>query len=275
MVALLSPDIIITTGDNSYGSTSLDVNIGQYYSNYIGNYAGAYGPGSLPNRFFPVPGNHDFDDGGGIGAYLAYFTLPDTGILDTNTSGNERYYDFVRGPVHFFAISSDPSEPDGRSATSAQAQWLETQLTASTATWRVVYFHHGAYSSSEHGSSLVMRWPFEDWGADAVLAGHDHVYERLLVDENEDGVTIPFFTTGLGGRSIYGFGPPLSESVVRYNGDYGAMIVEATDSFMNFKFYSVNPNHGTGGLIDNYTITRTPTGIERRPSWGEIKSLYR
>jgi len=32
-----NPDFIITTGDNSYGSTAIDDNIGQYYSDYIGN----------------------------------------------------------------------------------------------------------------------------------------------------------------------------------------------------------------------------------------------
>jgi len=98
LVSSHAPDIVITTGDNSYGSSAIDVNIGQYYWNYIGNYVGSYGSGSLPNRFFPALGNHDISDGGGLGAYLAYFTLPDSGVLDTSTSGNERYYDYVRGP---------------------------------------------------------------------------------------------------------------------------------------------------------------------------------
>jgi hypothetical protein len=33
-----TPDFIITTGDNSYGSTSIDINIGKYYHEFIGNY---------------------------------------------------------------------------------------------------------------------------------------------------------------------------------------------------------------------------------------------
>ncbi len=181
--------------------TTIDVNVGQYFSSYIGSYAGAYGPGSTANRFFPALGNHDFSDGGGLGAYLAYFTLPETGALDTSTSGNERYYDFVRGPVHFFAIDSDANEADGRDSTSTQARWLKARLAASTSPWRVVYFHHAPYSSGLHGSVLAMRWPFEDWGADAVFAGHDHVYERLLADQNKDGKAIPYFTTGAGGRA--------------------------------------------------------------------------
>ena len=35
-----SPDFIVTVGDNSYGSNDIDVNIGQFYSDYIGNYIG-------------------------------------------------------------------------------------------------------------------------------------------------------------------------------------------------------------------------------------------
>ena len=273
LVGSHAPDIIITTGDNSYGSNALDVNIGQYYSNYIGNYAGSYGAGSVPNRFFPTLGNHDFNDGGGLGAYLAYFTLPDSGVLDTSTSGNERYYDFVRGPVHFFAIDSDAREVDGRDSTSTQAKWLKARLAASTSPWQVVYFHHASYSSALHGSELAMRWPFEAWGADVAFAGHDHVYERLLVDQNGDGNPIPYLVTGAGGRDLYEFGTPLEESVVRYSSDFGALIVEATDEYMNFKFYSINTSHGTAGLVDDYTITRNRTVEEA--TWGAIKEIYR
>jgi tartrate-resistant acid phosphatase type 5 len=267
-----APDIIITTGDNSYGAAAVDVNIGQYYSSYIGNYVGSYGTGSVPNRFFPALGNHDYSDGGGVGAYLAYFTLPDSGTLDTSTSGNERYYEFVRGPVHFFAIDSDPSEADGRDSTSTQARWLKARLAASTSPWQVVYFHHPPYSSALHGSDPVMRWPFEDWGADVTFTGHDHVYERLLVDQNKDGKAIPYFITGAGGKNLYEFGAPLPESVVRYSSDHGAMIVEATDTYMNFKFYSVNTSHGTAGLIDDFTITRGHAVEEE--TWGAVKTFF-
>ena len=58
-------------------------------------------------EIFLVPGNHDYNDGGGINEYLNYFTLPGTGVASTNTSGNERYYDFIQDDVHFFMIDSD------------------------------------------------------------------------------------------------------------------------------------------------------------------------
>ena len=72
-----------------------------------------------------------------------------------------------------------------------------------------------------------MQWNFEDWGATAVLTGHEHLYERILRDDNGDGDTLPYFVTGLGGNGRYGFGTPVDGSQVRYSADYGTMVVEA------------------------------------------------
>jgi tartrate-resistant acid phosphatase type 5 len=80
-----------------------------------------------------------------------------------------------------------------------QATWLRDRLSASTATWKIVYMHHPSFSSGQHGSSRALQWPYKEWGATAVLAGHDHTYERTL----RDG--LPYFVNGLGGRSKYVF----------------------------------------------------------------------
>ncbi|MFL6209282.1 MAG: metallophosphoesterase [Pyrinomonadaceae bacterium] len=238
------PDFVITTGDNNYPAgeaATIDANIGQYYHQFIYPYTGAYGAGAAFNRFFPVLGNHDwgsaYPNPAGAQPYLDYFTLP----------GNERYYDFVRGPLHFFAIDSDPNEPDGTTSTSVQGDWLRTRLAASSARWKLVYFHHPPYSSGPHGSDTGMQWPFQSWGASAVLSGHDHDYERLSVNG------LPYFVNGLGGRSLYAFGPPLSESVVRYNDDYGAMLVTASDQAITYQFIN-----RAGAIIDTFTVNAPP-----------------
>lgn len=211
-----NPEFIVTVGDNNYcdglglPGNGFDDCVGRYYHDFIYPYSGAYGAGAAVNRFWPALGNHDHD--AGLGNYTAFFDLP----------GNERYYDLVRGPVHFFVVDSDSREADGNTSTSTQGQWLQAQLAASASPWRVVVFHHPAYSSSSgHGSSPWMQWPFATWGATAVWQGHDHTYERLNL------AGLPYVVNGLGGRSIYGFGAPLSGSLVRYNGDYGAMLIEA------------------------------------------------
>src|SRR6476661_7370829 len=116
LVQSWNPDFITTTGDNNYpdGKTStIDANIGQFYHSFIFPYTGAYGPGATANNFWPVLGNHDWNTAGAV-PYLNYFVLPN----------NERYYDFVRGPVHFYMIDSDDHEPDGNTSTSIQGTWL-------------------------------------------------------------------------------------------------------------------------------------------------------
>ncbi|MBK9208621.1 MAG: metallophosphoesterase [Anaerolineales bacterium] len=93
LVKSWNPNFIVTVGDNNYEkglAETIDQNIGQYYHDYIFRYTGKYGNGSSTNRFFPALGNHDWGNNG-IKPYLDYFTLP----------GNERYYDFVGGSIHF------------------------------------------------------------------------------------------------------------------------------------------------------------------------------
>lgn len=237
LVASWEPEFVITTGDNNYPSGSgetIDVHIGQFYSSYIYPYQGSYGQGADINRFFPTLGNHDWDTASAQ-PYLDYFTLP----------GNERYYDFTWGSVHFFALDSDSREPDGVGTSSSQAAWLQAALAGSSATWNVVYMHHPPYSSGLHGPVEWTRWPYQEWGADVVLSGHDHTYERLLV------AGLPYFVNGLGGGAIYPFVNIDEASVVRYNGDHGAMLVEATSDQMTFQFITRQ-----GEVVDSYTITR-------------------
>jgi len=229
-------DFVLTVGDNVYAPQTMDAAIGQQYHDYIGNYQGAYGAGSAINRFFPVLGNHEYEDGN-VSNYLNYFSLPD----------NERYYDFQIGPVHFFGLNSNKQETDGRSATSVQAKWMHATLDASNASFNVAYFHHTPYNPN--GSNTTMQWPFEPWGVNAVFAGHEHNYYRENRDDNGDGVQLPYTTTGLGGSG-------------RDVPNVGTNLVTITDQGMLIEFYKVNSFNGitaTSSLTDSYFIA-TPTG---------------
>jgi len=215
LIDSLKAQFIITTGDNVYPYIKsfdwIDDAIGPYYARYIFPYKGKYGPGSPGiNRFFPSLGNHDWYYNGWK-IYLEYFELP----------GNERYYDFVRGEVHFFSLNSEPGEPDGVHANSRQAQWLKERLAASDRTWKVVYFHKPPYSSGMHGPTRYMRWPFAEWGVDLVLGGHEHNYERLVID----GVT--YVVNGSGGAGLRVIPGEAPGSVVRYRDKHGALFVYA------------------------------------------------
>lgn len=248
LVKSWNPEFIITLGDNNYPdgeAATIDAAIGKYYREYIYPYRGNFGAGASTNRFWPCIGNRDWDNqtGAKLQPYLDYFTLPN----------NERYYDFVRGPVHFFVIDSDSEEPDGITSTSVQAQWLRNKLAASTAPWKIVYFHHPAYSSRTSFTS--MQWPFQAWGADAVLAGHAHVYERVM----KDG--IPFITNGLGGDSTGSFTSAIAGSVVRFGEDYGAMRITAGSTALTFEFITRR-----GVVIDSFTMGQQPASLPVAPS---------
>jgi subtilisin-like proprotein convertase family protein len=241
LVQSWAPEFVITLGDNNYengAASTIDANIGQFYHSFIYPYTGSYGAGATQNRFFPALGNHDWVTTGAT-PYLNYFQLP----------GNERYYDFVRGPVHFFAVDSDTHEPDGTSPTSVQGTWLKNALAAATEPWKIVYFHHSPFSSgTENGSSTWMQWPFQQWGATAVLSGHEHDYERILVNG------FPYFVNGVGGAEIFPLGTPVAGSVAGYNGDHGAMLVNATSTSLQFQFFN-----RSNVLIDSYAIPSGPS----------------
>jgi hypothetical protein len=258
LVKSWSPDLVITVGDNNYAyglASTIDANIGQYYSQFIYPYHGMYGEGASVNRFFPALGNHDWSCTEFVGTsnycgplpqpYLDYFTLP----------GNERYYHFASGPVHFFALSSDPREPDldyvniNRStADSTQGRWLRSQLARAQEPWKVVYAHHPPYSSGAHGSAPWMRWDFQGWGASTVFAGHDHHYERL------EGDGIPYLINGLGGaerRPCNPLAQRLDGSQVCFDRDLGAMLVEANRCMMIMRFIT-----RSSAVIDTLTLIR-------------------
>jgi hypothetical protein len=235
LVKSWQPAFIITTGDNNYPSGSgetIDAAIGQFYHEFISPYKGDFGEGAEQNRFFPSLGNHDWLTNSGD-PYFDYFSLP----------GNERYYDFTWGPLQLFSVNSDYNEPDGIDRISEQAGWLQDEMEGSEAPWQIVYFHHAPYSSGLHGSNDWMRWPFKDWGADAVLSGHDHHYERLLIDD------LAYFVNGIGGGAIYSYDAPLEGSEVRFNDAYGAMRVEATSHKITFQLITIS-----GEVVDTYEI---------------------
>jgi hypothetical protein len=238
LVASLNPAFIVTLGDNNYPNglaETIDQNIGQFYHSFIHPYTGMYGEGAAENRFFPSPGNHDWNSGT-LKAYTDYFELP----------SNERYYDVARGPVHIFCLDSEPQEPDGITPESIQGLWLKQGLALAPEPFKIVAMHRPPYSSGPHGSTLEMQWPYAAWGATAVMGGHDHDYERIV----KDG--LPYFVNGLGGAQPYGFSPVIVEgSVVRFAGSFGAMLVEVPtdEDVMIVKALTVE-----GLLVDHVAI---------------------
>lgn len=256
LVKSWNPDFILTTGDNNYPRgerKTIDGNIGAYYSEYIYPYTGRYTqPTIAENRFYPCLGNHDFDKEEGANPYFDYFPA----------LNRQYYYDFVKGSVHFFSVCSDKKCEDGISPDSPQLRWLEERVRASQSPWKIVYYHHPTCSSAcqspgwgswpatdiEENGERRIDPPFAQWGGvSAVLCGHLHLYERLNIDG------IHTVINGLGGDdSFYPFhGEPSRHSVKRFEKENGAMLFEADERKLSFKFTTVS-----GQLIDEFILEK-------------------
>ncbi len=203
---------------------------------------------------------------------------------------NLRFFDVRLGTesgpssVHLFVFDSNPTTPYGQfyqdrpvpnrngsdspyTEIATQGAWLQQRLAASTARWKIVIFHDPPYNSAAGAENAVyqyayMRWPFQVWGATAVISGHVHNYERLeMPDADASGQplygqpTIPYFVNGAGGFiPEQGFDPSfvIHGSKVRVS-EYGAQLVTADDNSINFLFFDLD-----GVLRDVKTIYADP-----------------
>jgi len=268
-------DFVVTTGDNNYGRIDVgaagnwDAAVGQFYGDFIQARTDSVYPHQTgtTQRFFPTIGNHDSTASGtgqtgrtgGINpGFVDYFqTDPGrpAGRLPAGVIEKDRvYYDFQQGNAHFFVLDSDHARlnPD---LLQTEKAWLRDGLEHSTSTWNFVTLHHAPYSSgSVHGNHGFMQWPFAEWGADAVFSGHDHIYERNV------RLGVPYFVSGLGGKSRHALGAPNFFSQVRYDDQFGAMRVTLDGETANFDFLSIDDGAAGangGQLIDHFSIDKS------------------
>jgi hypothetical protein len=195
-MAATPADFILHTGDMIYDSgAAADFNP-KFFTPYA----------NLVRRlvFWPCPGNHDWETASGQPWRDAFYTPAN------NPAHSENYYSFDYGNAHVVVINSNDSTSPG----SAQYNFLDADLAASSATWKFVAFHHTIYSNSSHGSNTGIRNNlvplFDRRGVDIVLMGHDHDYERTKpLRANQivaPGAGTVYVTTGGGGRDLYGAG---------------------------------------------------------------------
>ncbi len=235
MVKSWNPDAVVTVGDNIYPSgdqEDYDKAVYPPYAEFIDRCA-----------FFPALGNHDWGY-----PYDSIPFAPEEIPLLLNLPclpGNGRYYSVsFENLVEIFVIDSDKNEPDGRSADSIQGQWLKNGLEQSTAVYQLVFMHEPVFSSCLFGDNQLLAWPYRQWGADAVFAGHCHDYERVM----KDG--FPYFINGLGGAEhMTEFREITEGSTVRYIDNFGAQMIEATNEKMTISFVNIKNE-----VIDMYEI---------------------
>lgn len=171
-------DLALLAGDLAYDDGTL--------AEYDAHFFDVYEDVMRHVPFFPAPGNHDTrgDDGAN---YRDVFALPESG----GSAAREMWYSFRWGPIHVAVIDTDRE-------LAPQVAWLDRDLAASDAPYRIVVTHRPPYSAGLKGSDLAVRAALEPvlvaHRVDLVLSGHDHNYERTVPI---DGVT--YMVSGGGG----------------------------------------------------------------------------
>jgi hypothetical protein len=168
-------------------------------------FANCYGPtwGRFKDRTRPAPGNHEYHSNGASG-YVHYFGA----AAGDPTKG---YYSYDLGQWHILALNSECVQVGGCDVTSKQGKWLQQDLKDHPAGCTLAYFHKPLFSSGlAHGNDLEVK-PLWDMlyhaGADLVINGHDHDYERFAPQDpsgKADGEHgIREFVVGSGGKNSH------------------------------------------------------------------------
>ena len=205
------PGTVFTLGDNAYPSGS------------AANFSACFDPawGRHRNRTRPSPGNHDYGTAGASG-YFGYFGAaggdPATG-----------YYSYDLGGWHVIALNSNCSAIGGCGAGSPEEVWLRADLAAHPAACTVAYWHHPLFSSAGRADrTFAPFWQaLYDAGADLVLNGHEHVYERFAPQDPsgrlDPGLGLRQIVVGVGGHGQGEFNVVTPNSERRDDATWGVL----------------------------------------------------
>lgn len=238
-------------------------------------FADCYGPswGRHKARTRPVPGNHDYHTSGAA-PYFAYFGA-------AAGEPGKGYYSYNLGSWHVVALNSEIS----MSSSSAQVAWLKADLAANPAACTLAYWHKARWSSGYHGSSTssnALVQALYDAGADVLLVGHDHDYERFAPQNPSSQLDtargIRQFTVGTGGRLV-ALKTTAPNSEARSDQALGVLKLELHDGNYSWQFLpaagATFTDSGSAACVGgtpppppSATATRsaTPTGIPATPT---------
>jgi hypothetical protein len=216
------------------------------------HFEGCFAPswGALVPRIRPVPGNHDYETED-ASAYFAFFGP---------AAGDPRrgYYSFDLGDWHLVALNSACDEPDiGCTEGSPQLEWLVQDLSQSSARCTLAYWHAPRFSSGKHGGDATVQ-PFWEilhrFGADVILNGHDHNYERFAPmgpdGQRDDATGMRQFVVGTGGSDLRPMGEIQPNNELWATGYPGFLQISLDDHGYEWAFLST-----TGEVVDTGSDT--------------------
>jgi 3',5'-cyclic AMP phosphodiesterase CpdA len=221
--------LVLTLGDHTYPNGT------------AAEFRDCYAPtwGQFKDRTHPAPGNHEYYSGTADG-YYGYFG---------NTAGprGRGYYSFDRGGWHFISLNSHM----GKAEHQRQLLWLKDDLAAHPARCTLAYWHAPLYSSGGHPKTDHMQ---EAWrllhaaGAELVLSGHDHDYERFAPQDADGQLDaargLRQFVVGTGGAFLTPFRWISDHSEVRHNWRHGVLKLVLKENGYEWDFLAVDDVRG-------------------------------
>jgi PKD repeat protein len=248
------PGTVFADGDNAYPDGSSTV------------YKNCYNPtwGRFKARTKPVPGNHDYLTANASG-YFQYFGAA------AGQSG-KGYYSYDLGTWHIVALNSNIPMNVG----SPEETWLRADLAASTKRCTLAYWHHPLFSSGNEGPHIETQPLFQDLynaGAEVVIVGHDHDYERFA-PQSWNGVAdsaygIREIVAGTGGGGLFTAHAPTANSEVLNDNTNGVLKLTLRANGYSWKFMPIPgktfTDEGSGSChaappATNQTPTAAPGG---------------
>lgn len=221
-------DVVLALGDTQYDD-------GQRWK-YRRSYALSWG--RLRGRTRPAPGNHEYAASSRAKGYFSYFGA-------RAGRAGRGWYSYNLGAWHMVALNSNCSIV-GCGRGSRQYRWLKRDLAQHRRSCTLAYWHHPRYSSGPHRNDPDVA-PF--WkvlyrrGADVILNGHDHLYERFALirpDGRRDATHgLRQFTIGTGGSQLYPFGTIQRNSKARWSHSFGVLRMELRPRSYVWRFFTV------------------------------------
>ena len=199
--------------------------------------------GKFKSRMRAAPGNHDYVASVSAQSYFEYFG---------ERSGPSRlgYYSFKSGEWTVMMLNSNV--PIGR--TSAQYAFVRETMQRTPTRCTMAVLHHPFDSSGVNGPTPALRDVWElmyTLGADLVIAGHDHLYERYVPvnpsQRRDDAKGIRQFTVGTGGAPLYSRmrNAPNSELLIS---NFGILRLKLDPALYEWTFMDMNGNVLDQGL---------------------------
>ncbi|WP_242333496.1 MULTISPECIES: metallophosphoesterase [unclassified Anaeromyxobacter] len=244
-------EAVLTMGDNSYP----DGAAGEWDTTFFGVWKDLMRSATM----WTGVGDHE---------YRTPFAQPylDSVELPQGPQG-ERYYSFDWGDLHVAALDTNCIVPMDASQmgcdTATMVAWLEADLAASKAPWKLVTMHRPALATGKYGVfpeiPRALLGPFEKYGVDLVLQAHNHLYERTwparqgaVVKKDYDHPGAPVYLTAGGGSDyLYESVLPAAEWTAFRATEYQHLILTLDGGTLLVE--SVRPD---GSLLDKFQIVK-------------------